>query len=155
MTEDAIRAQLSGTQTLALTLWGEARGEPVEGRIAIAAVVWNRAVKTSVQPPGEAQVKAVCLAPEQFSCWNPGPDPNHQRVLAVAQTMIAGQPLDPILRECLFIAQGTVGGSLRDNTGGATNYLTTQLYESDRAPSWAQAMKVSVVIGEHTFLRNT
>lgn len=154
MTEDEIRAQLSGTQTLALTLWGEGRGEPVEGRIAIGAVVWNRAVKTSTIPPSDATIKAICLAPLQFSCWNPGPDPNHQRVLAVAQQMVQSQPLDPILRECLFIAQGIVGGALRDNTGGATNYLTTQLYDSDRSPGWARAMKIAVVIGDHTFLRN-
>jgi N-acetylmuramoyl-L-alanine amidase len=149
MTEDEIRTNLTGVNTLALTIFGEARGEPIEGKIAVANVIRNRA-----HPVDEPHVKAVCLAPLQFSCWNPGVDPNHQRVLAQAEKVLTNAPLDAIYRECLFIAQGTVGGAFQDNTGGATNYLTTELLKSDRAPRWAAQMQPTVVIGAHSFLRN-
>ena len=33
---------LTDTQILLLTLWGEGRGEPIEGRVAIGSVIRNR-----------------------------------------------------------------------------------------------------------------
>lgn len=149
MTEDEIRVSLSDTQCLAVTLYGEARGETVEGRIAVGNVVRNR-VTTQRKP-----ARMICLADRQFSCWNRDESSNHQRVLGAGERLlIPDQPLtDPLLRECLFLAQGLVTGVMTDNTDGATHYLTTTLYESDRAPAWAHKLQPTVVIGRHTFLR--
>lgn len=149
MTEDEIRVSLSDTQCLALTIYGEARGESVEGRIAVGCVVRNR--MAAQQKPA----RRICLADQQFSCWNRGIDTNHQRMLAVAELLLQpDRPLsDPLLKESLFLAQGLIGGALTDNTEGATHYLTTRLYESNGAPTWAQKLQPTLVIGRHTFLR--
>jgi N-acetylmuramoyl-L-alanine amidase len=149
MTEDEIRVSLSDTQCLAVTLYGEARGESVEGRIAVGAVVRNRVAAQ------QKSVRMICLADRQFSCWNRDESSNHQRVLGAGERLlIPDQPLrDPLLRECLFLAEGIVRGALTDNTDGATHYVTTKLYESDRAPAWVHKLKTTVVIGQHTFLR--
>jgi spore germination cell wall hydrolase CwlJ-like protein len=42
MTDAELVGQLSQLDTLALTIYGEARGERVEGRVAVACVVRNR-----------------------------------------------------------------------------------------------------------------
>ena len=42
MTLDPLFATLDDAQVIALTLYGEARGEGVEGRIAVANVIRNR-----------------------------------------------------------------------------------------------------------------
>src|SRR3546814_9887201 len=52
---------------LARTIWGEARGEPVRGMEAVAAVVMNRVAR-----PGwwGRTVASVCTKAYQFACWN-------------------------------------------------------------------------------------
>lgn len=57
---------------LARTIYGEARGEPWEGKIAVAWVVRNRAERGGWW--GDT-IREVCLKPWQFSCWNET-DPN-------------------------------------------------------------------------------
>lgn len=149
MTEAVIREALTDTQTVAVTLWGEARSEPVDGRIAVGQVIRNRAVAR------KQTMKVVCLAAKQFSCWNTDDSINHAKVLAQAERLVTGGlPLDAMLRECLFIAQGTLGGAFLDNTKGADHYLTTDLLSSEHAPSWVHAMRITVQLGNHTFLRS-
>jgi N-acetylmuramoyl-L-alanine amidase len=67
--------------TLARTLYGEARGEPTEGQIAVAWVILLSL---------EGAVAQVCLAPWQFSCWNQG-DPNRARLLVLRADQCRGQ----------------------------------------------------------------
>jgi len=50
--------------TCALTLWMEAGGESLDGKRAVASVVWERAGGS----PG--RLAAVCRAKGQFSAWN-------------------------------------------------------------------------------------
>jgi spore germination cell wall hydrolase CwlJ-like protein len=52
---------------LARTLWAEARSQGGEGMHAVANVILNRAA----QPDWWGKdIRSVCLAPYQFSCWN-------------------------------------------------------------------------------------
>jgi N-acetylmuramoyl-L-alanine amidase len=144
MTEDEIRAALSDTQALAVTLYGEARSEPVEGRIAVGNVVRNRMAKRF------ATVKGICLAEHQFSCWNRDESANHNRVVQAAERLLMpDQPLtDAALRECYFIAQGIVGGALQDNTKGSSHYHTATLMPR---PKWAVGQTPVAQIGAHLF----
>lgn len=129
--------------TLARTIWGEARGEPVRGMEAVAAVVVNR-VAVARSRGGHwwgGDVIAVCRKPYQFSCWNAN-DPNRPRLLAVT-------PDDPIFRTCLRIARRAVAGVLDDPTGGATHYHAVGI-----SPRWAAGHVPCAEIGRHLFYKD-
>ena len=60
-------ASLPDRLVLALLIWAESRGEPVEGQIAVGCVVRNRLNESTEAAP---RWRDICLAPEQFSCFN-------------------------------------------------------------------------------------
>jgi len=69
---------------LARTIYGEARGETVRGKEAVACVIMNR-VRRAQERGGYwwgASVEKVCLKPWQFSCWNEH-DPNREKIQQV------------------------------------------------------------------------
>jgi spore germination cell wall hydrolase CwlJ-like protein len=140
---------LPAAVVLALTLWAEARGETLEGRVAVACVVRNRMAR-------RRQTAAdVCLAPAQFSCWNAGRDANHRALADLVTTLAAGRSIqDPIVRECQWIADGVLSGACRDITKGADHYLTTALLSSTKKPGWVGAMTWVATIGSHAFYRS-
>lgn len=125
----------SAVDILARTLWGEARGEPVRGIEAVAAVVMNR-----VRHGGwwGDTVETVCRKPMQFSCWNPD-DPNRAKLDQVTEA-------DRIFRICVRIARRAIGGSLADPTNGATHYHARFVH-----PLWARGRAPSAEIGNHVF----
>ena len=126
--------------TLARTIWGEARGEPVRGREAVAACVMNR-VTLALARGGHwwgGDVISVCRAPYQFSCWNPD-DPNREKLFAVDAD-------DPVYRSCVRIARRAIRGALTDPTGGATHY-----HAEGVKPWWAAGRSPCARIGGHLF----
>ncbi len=126
---------------LARTIWGEARSEPREGRIAVAHVAFNRLYDT--RWPNEADMAGVCLQSLQFSCWNTT-DPN--------RTMMARLSMaDPMLQECMAIAWAAFVGLVPDPTKGANHYLNPRAVK--RLPDWANGDKRTVTIGAHEFFR--
>ena len=52
-------------QIVAITILAEARGEGERGMYAVACVIAQRAIEGKTRPD------LVCIAPAQFSCWNP------------------------------------------------------------------------------------
>ena len=124
------------TETLAKTLWGEARGESQKGKEAVAAVVLNRAARRPRWWWGST-VETVCLKRFQFSCWNPN-DPNRKELDTAPQ-----QSTYPA---CLEVAQMAMDGALTDPTKGATHYHTNSI-----APNWSAGHAPSAVIGGHRF----
>lgn len=141
---------LSDRDVVALTLWGEARGEDIGGRIAVANVIRNRAAGHRFG----TTAREVCLWPHQFSCWTNvgGADSNFRLVLATARFVATGDRPGPLVRECQWISQGLLTDSFVDNTHGATHYLTATLYAT-APPSWATSARVLAHIGNHIFLR--
>jgi cell wall hydrolase len=125
---------------LARTLYGEARGEPVRGKEAVAAVVMNRVLRAAER--GGAwwgnNVAEVVLRPWQFSCWN-RKDPNRHKILAI-------DPDDPNFQCCIRIARRAVTGALQDPTDGATHYHTKRA-----RPDWSVGRIPSAIIGNHEF----
>lgn len=133
----------AAVDTLARTLWGEARGEPVRGIEAVAAVVVNR-VRRAVAAGGYwwgGSVVAVCRKPWQFACWNPS-DPNRAKLMVVG-------PSDPVFATCLRVARRAVAGVLPDPTGGATHYHRLGVH-----PAWAAERVPSAEIGRHLFFND-
>lgn len=145
---EAVR-HLPARAVLGLTVWGEARGESVEGQVAVAWVVKNRAARR------KQTIQKVCLAPWQFSCW--WEDSANATLLAArAETMLAGRIMpEPRWLDLLQRCHQVLVGAIPDPTQGADHYLTTALYGGDDAPTWAKTMPVSTTIGRHIFLRET
>ena len=140
----SIERDLSDIEVLALTIYGESRGESIEGQIAVGCVVRNRTT-------AGGYYKDTCLAPEQFSCWNHN-DPNFLILSNLALKLFKGETQDElVLMQCMWTAEGIMNHEIIDITKGAKNYMTNELYEMNR-PNWSKTLKVSVVIGNQTFL---
>jgi N-acetylmuramoyl-L-alanine amidase len=121
------------------TLYGEARGEPREGKVACAWVMLNR-VRDPRWPDTWAE---VCLQRLQFSCW-------WERGSNLDATMRAS---DADVETCMQIAGGVMAGLHPDPTGGANHYLTEAIARSDRRPSWFRWDRVKARHGAHLFVR--
>lgn len=120
-------------EILALTLYGEARGEPIQGQVAVANVIINR---LRHYPSKFKTAADVCLEPKQFSCWNID-DANYPILMTLSRQMIQNKIMDQSLKQCLYIARGVIGNNILDNTKSAMHYITSSLFNSDKRPSWA------------------
>jgi N-acetylmuramoyl-L-alanine amidase len=140
---------LSPYEILGLTIIGEARGEPIEGQIAVGCTIRNR---LRSNPHRYKSYTDVCLAPLQFSCWNKS-DPNRSFLLDLARKMVNSQTIaDLYLKQCLFVARGIVDGFVIDTVKGGKNYMTTDLFNSSKRPGWADNPKDGTIIkGKQTF----
>lgn len=126
--------------TLARTLWGEARSEGTRGMHAVANVVQNR-VRVAQRRRGfwwGNNIIQVCQKPYQFSCWNNN-DPNRAKIIALTED-------DIYFATALRIARRAVHNCLEDITEGATHYHTRSIM-----PYWAKGEKACTTIGRHIF----
>lgn len=123
--------------TLARTLWGEARGEGYNGIQGVCNVILNRIKKGGWWG---ATVEDVCKKPYQFSCWNMN-DGNYNKCMAVNTS-------DKHFNICLEIAKLGVDGQLPDLTGGANHYHTKAV-----KPAWSDKNKQTAEIGNHLFFK--
>lgn len=121
---------------VARTVWGEAEGEPLEGKIAVASVIYNRARNPRWWGKN---IKDACLTAKQFSAWN---DSSNRRNRM-------GEPdlNDPIFRECFTAAVIAID---HDPTDGADHYYAHKTLQDP--PAWAEG-RDGVVIGGHTFYK--
>lgn len=128
---------------LAQLIYLEARGEPIEGQIAVAWVVRNRVEKVRVNPNLKELFGSgwggVMAKPKQFSCFNNGiprpPSPS----------------TSPVFAQCLWVADGVINGWLpNDPTYGADHYHAVTLWDR---PAWADEGEASTQIGRHQFYR--
>lgn len=135
--------------TLARTLYGEARGEDRQSREAVACVVLNRVEKRKqcgwriIDGKKVPTIAATCLKPWQFSCWNEK-DPNREVILKVT-------PQKKIFAECLEIAKMAYDGKLNDITKGATHYYNPKVCAK---PRWAEGRAPCAVVGSHLFFND-
>jgi N-acetylmuramoyl-L-alanine amidase len=121
---------------LALLVWREASGEPVEGKLAVANVVRNRVIDAKLPD----QWDEIIDRKFQFSSITAPGDPGLVRWPT---------PTDPSWIDSMNVAARVhdLGGC--DNTGGATMYCNLALCD----PAWAHVMTQTVVIGHHTFFK--
>lgn len=141
---------------LARTVWGEARGESEQGRVAVAHVALNRARIAAAGKRrklfGDGTVAGACLAAKQFSCWNPGA-PCAPGLLGRAATPPGGRAIiiglsadDAGYQEALWAALSAALGKIPDPTGGSTHYHAYHV-----SPSWAAGHVPACAIGRHKF----
>lgn len=130
---------------LALTIWGEARGEGREGMRAVAHVIKNRRDSPNDRRYGST-IRQVCTKPWQFSCWNAN-DPNSKKLdPAKMEALNPATPDGNSWRVAKQIAYSVLAGVLPDITNGATYYHTKAV-----DPSWDDDMKLVATVGRHLF----
>lgn len=125
---------------LGQTIYGEARGETHDGKVAVGWVIRNRAADARWPDT----IEKVCRQKAQFSCWNAS-DPNRERVIGVTVD-------DPAFRECLHVSIDVLSSKGQDPTKGANHYLTKAMAERS-PPKWYDASKITKTIGAHVFLK--
>ena len=128
--------------TLARTLWGEARGEGYSGQVAVGWAVKNRVFDGKDKSWWGEGYAGVCLAPHQFSCWNKN-HPNFKYLSG--QVPIPAAQYAQARKAALDVINGQT-----DPTAGATHYHTTSI----KTPVWAKGATVTARLGNHIFYRN-
>jgi len=150
-----IREELERMETIrlfGLLIWGEARGEPVEGQIAVACVArnrWQRPRWWGKNP------RSVMLQERQFSAFNPE-DANFALLDHPAE-----HSSEQVWQQCMWIAEGVYFERIMDNTGGADHYVTSWLMKQlqERAiqepnlKHWALEREPTGRIARHVFFR--
>ena len=135
--------KLTGAYVLAATVWGEARGEGLEGMQAVLNVIMNRA-------NGDInKASKLAIAPKQFSFWNKINDKDEYAV-QLANSSRSGKLKDSKqYNEALRLVDSAIKNNLKDITGGAKFYFNPKLAQ----PSWAKKMVKTATIGHHDFYK--
>ena len=124
-----------GLECLALNIYHEARGEPPEGRVAVAQVVLNRVRDRRFPDDICTVVKQGAKPPRRdchFSWWCDGR---------------SDRPADPSAwAESKTIAEDVLAGHHGDPTGGALWYHADHV-----APKWRSSLVPAGKIGRHEF----
>lgn len=125
-------ASTYGEKVVAAVIMGEARGEGIEGMIAIGEVIWERA-KIKREVP-----RKIVVEPLQFSCLNG----------TTADALITRYETHKEWAQAMKVAQVVYNYPWRlpGITKGATHYNGT-------VPWWAKGKAPTVVIGNHIFWR--
>jgi len=119
-------------------VFGEARGEPIEGKIAVAQVAMNRwANKRGVYG---RTLREVILRPKQFSCFNIS-DVNYIKITKPREADAYRW------KECNDAARIAYLFATEDVTLGSTHYTVRGC-----DASWISKMKENAVIGNHVFM---
>ncbi|NQU02860.1 MAG: cell wall hydrolase [Syntrophaceae bacterium] len=116
---------------------GEAEGEPLLGKLAVACVVRNRVINKRWPD----NYKDVLLQYKQFSCFLPQ---------YLRPEIFVKQRQDPAWRECNFAAFGVYHDWIQDVTLGSNHYYATTL---NNPPSWAEGKHPVLRMGGHIFFK--
>ena len=162
-----IFGKLDDKQLLALTIYGEARGESRSGKIAVGSVILERVEHRGWD--GDT-IHEVCLMPYQFSCYLPA-DPNFPALKLLAQEWEEQYALSSTLRECYAVASGLIEGAIAPIaeivSHSCCQYVTMAwrrqldaraVNEKDPAEKaaldkkrWWKNMELCAVVGHHEF----
>ncbi len=125
--------------TLARTVWGEARNQSDQGQQAVVSTVLNR---VNAGTYGKS-IHDVILAPKQFSAWN---DP---------RKLIDVDPNSKEYKRAAANVQAAAADNAPDYSGGATHYYAPSGMPKGEPPSWIKDMTNTANIGGHKFFTPT
>ena len=125
---------------MALTMWGEARGQGEEAMRAVGHVIDNR------RRAGRHGAFATDTVSEawQFSCWNAG-DANRVAIDTIDALPPGGREY-ALWRAARRIADEILAGRSVDPTGGALFYHAESV-----GPAWSRGIEPVARIGGHLF----
>ncbi len=119
-----------------MTVWQEARGEPFDGKVAVAEVILHR---TKRKFCSDGTVASTCLWPLQFSGWN-AKDPNRIKAATL-------NSMDPGVQDCVkaWCEAADRGSNLVPEV---MHYFNPAIC----SPDWAEGATVIAEIGNHRFI---
>lgn len=122
---------------LAGTIFGEARGEPKVGQLAIGLTI-----QTRVHHPRwwGGSWREVILCPRQFSCWE---DVNAEKIRKARELKTEDW------NWCYDSAERVYTENTIDFVGRPTHYHSVRVH-----PDWSAGMKRLMTIGNHVFYRD-
>lgn len=119
-------------------IWAEARGESIEGKIAVGEVMRTRTLRRYAS---NGTLASTIFWPKQFSGFNTENDWRH----AIFELDSA----DADVRECY---EAWMKSETSDLTKGAVLYCNLNAVKS--IPSWARPDRWIVDVGQHSFFRD-
>ena len=148
-----IGKDLTPRQVVAYTIWGEARGECLSGKMAVACCIFTRAFKlTSISPYGpDGETDAVdflsyvCLKPGMFDCWKDGVFQQESPPIYYHKEYDADQ--EYVLEMCELIADELFQPNFVPLTQITHYYAMTMA----KAPYWAAKMDFVGKFGNQLF----
>ena len=130
---------MTDAEALSLTIWGEARGEPIEGKIGVACVMRNR---LNSHYRGAQTYVDVCMAHAQFSAWT-----DEAAQMATELERLEGSHPDPSLMLCAEVASAIMQNLIPSNVQNANHYYAISI----SPPAWAIDRPVLAALGRHRF----
>ena len=132
---------------LAVMIYGEARGESIKGKIAVAYTAANRAIKKPVCK--------VVLAPKQYSIFNDNDALKSAAMSAHLEPTQKNSIDQKSWEESLSVAHAVMSKTVKDPTNGASHYLAPSLMKklNYKYPKWSKVFKVTAVIDNHKFFK--
>lgn len=135
MIEELIR--LSEAAVVAMTILGEAEGEPWAGKVMVAETIVNRA-----RASGHS-LKYECLKANQFSCWN-----GEARQRKLINRAACYENNSQAWRDCKEIAMRVCQAGYQPTTSATHYYAPARL---SNPPTWASKMKLVAIVAGHKF----
>lgn len=149
---------------LALCVWSESRGEPDDGKAAVARVVLNR---KRLRYTSDGTMVGTVLAKDQFSgFWFDMVDGKYARVChtledaqARAGTLLAEAIKTDVWSDCRGVATDVTNDSYvaadgyTEMTDEVVLYLNPAIINPAHMPSWASAENRVCTIGHHEFFK--
>lgn len=131
---------------MALTIYGEARGESRAGKIGVGSVILER---VDHRDWDGNTIHDVCLMPFQFSCFLPN-DPNFHALKLIAENWNEKLTRSKDLRDCFNVAAGLINKTI-DRVPEIARAHATQYKTTTCKAAWADKMKWICTVGRHSF----
>jgi hypothetical protein len=133
---------------MALTIYGEARGEIYPGKVAVGSVIMER---VDHRDWDGKTIHEVCLMPYQFSCYLPN-DPNFNALRLIAVDWETKAMRSMVMSECYQVAVGLLNESIPRTPEIAATHCCQYMTEAARkGAKWDDNMRVVAKIGHHVF----
>lgn len=132
----------SEAAVVAMTVLGEAEGEPWAGKMIVAETFVNRSNAS------RKTLKDTCLAPNQYACWN---GEERQRKL-IARAAELERINSQAWKDCKELAKCICQPGYTPSTSATHYYAPAKM---DKPPWWADKMKLVAIVAGHKFFCET
>lgn len=139
---------------LARAIYGEARGEPYDGMVAVAWSIRNRVENPSWWPSSEESYfptySSIILEPGEYAVFGLY---DENRPYVENPSLLFDIPEEEAAWRTSYAVAGKVmNGEIPDNTYGADSFESSES-RGEPAPEWATPDRFTVKIGNHKFYK--